>query len=109
MNLLEKQFEKDIKPNFQIGWYVKVKENLKTNQTYNELPFLEQMEQYKGKIFKIRMSFYSLYNKRYFLENVLYEFSEEMLEFPTVSELKKYRKRAEEILNAEIKMLKANN
>ena len=106
MNLLEMQFKNATTLKFKVGWYARVKEDLKINQTYNELPFLEQMEKYKGRIFKIRTSFHSLLNKRYFLENILYEFSEEMLEFPTISELKKYRKETEDILNAEIKTLK---
>lgn len=109
MDLLEIQFKNATTPKFKVGWYVRVKEDLKINQTYNELPFLEQMEKYKGKVFKIRISFHSLQNKRYFLENVIYEFSEEMLEFPSINELKKYRKVTEDILNDEIKTLKKIN
>lgn len=44
MNLLEMQFKNATILKFKVGWYVRVKEDLKINQTYNELPFLEQIQ-----------------------------------------------------------------
>lgn len=55
-------------PKFKAGWYVRVKDDLIVNKAYNELPFIEQMEKYKGKTFRIRRCFYSMLNRRYFLE-----------------------------------------
>ena len=65
---------------YGVGNYVRIRENLEVGKKYNGLLWLPQMDNYKGKIYKIKHSFYSSVYKRYFLENIDYEFSEEMLE-----------------------------
>lgn len=91
---------------FKPGWYVQVKRDLVLNETYNGLPFIEQMEEYKGKIYKVKSNFFSTFNKRYFLENIIYEFSEEMLELPDIEKFEEFRNRTVNLLNEQLKAIK---
>lgn len=70
----------ELEPHYEIGDYVKVKEDLISNKTYNDCMFAPQMEIYKGFVYKIVGRFYTIFHKRYFLEGIDWEFSEEMLE-----------------------------
>lgn len=91
---------------YQAGWFVKIRNDLLVGQTYNKLPFLKEMENLKGKYFEIEATHYTCLLKRYFLKGIVYEFSEEMLEFPNLEDLEDYKKRTLEKLNEEIKQVK---
>lgn len=91
---------------YETGWYVKVKKDLIVGKTYNKLPFLEQMKPYLGNIYQIESGFYSFLMKRYFLKDIPYEFSEEMLELPELKEIKKIKATTNYILDREIKAKK---
>ncbi len=79
------------KTKYKVGDYVRIRKDLEIGKKYNGLLWLPQMDNYKGKIYKIERSFYSLLYKRYLLKNIDYEFSEEMLEKinPIMQKIKK--------------------
>lgn len=65
---------------YKIGDKVKLKDNLVPYKTYNRCMFTKEMESYKNKVLEIESSFFSFFYKRYFLKDIEWEFSEEMLE-----------------------------